>query len=59
MRDVKDQHAAQAKAEAAEDPLVKAIVQMFPGASVRVTLREEQIPDTAYEDAFSDEREDE
>jgi DNA polymerase-3 subunit gamma/tau len=58
MRDVKDQHAAQAKAEAAEDPLVKAIVQMFPGASVRVTLREEQIPDTAYEDAFSDERED-
>jgi DNA polymerase-3 subunit gamma/tau len=59
MRDVKEQHAEKAKAEAAQDPLVKAIVDMFPGASVRVTLREEQIPDTAYEDAFSDEREDE
>jgi DNA polymerase-3 subunit gamma/tau len=59
MRDVKEQHAAQAKVEATQDPLVKAIVDLFPGASVRVTLREEQIPDTAYENAFSDEREDE
>ena len=31
----------------------------FPGSTVKVTLREEQIPDTAYEEAFSDEREEE
>ena len=59
MRDVKDQHAERAKAEAAEDPLVKAILDLFPGSTVKVTVREEQIPDTAYEDAFLDEREDE
>ena len=59
MRDIKDQHAEKAKVEATGDPLVKAIMDMFPGSTVKVTLREEQIPDTAYEDAFSDEREDE
>jgi len=59
MRDVKDQHAERARAEAAEDPLVKAILDLFPGSTVKVTVREEQIPDTAYEDAFLDEREDE
>jgi DNA polymerase-3 subunit gamma/tau len=59
MRDIKDQHAEKAKVEAAGDPLVRAIMDMFPGSTVKVTLREEQIPDTAYEEAFSDEREDE
>jgi DNA polymerase-3 subunit gamma/tau len=59
MRDVKDQHAEKAKAEAAEDPLVKAIMDLFPGSTVKVTVREDQIPDAAYEDAFMDEREDE
>ncbi len=59
MRDVREQHQAAAQAEAVDDPLVKAIVESFPGARVSVTLREEQIPDAAYEDAFSDEREDE
>ena len=59
MRDVKEQHHAAAKAEAVDDPLVKAILDKFPGAKVSVTLREEQIPDTAYEDAFFEEREDE
>ena len=48
-----------ALAEAADDPLVKAIMDMFPGSTVKVTLKEEQIPDAAYEDAFSEEREDE
>jgi DNA polymerase-3 subunit gamma/tau len=59
MRDVKDQHAERAKAEAADDPLVKAILEMFPGSTVKVTVQEEQIPDTAYEEVFMDEREDE
>ena len=67
LRDVKAQKQAEATAQAAEDPLVKAILETFPGATVRVTQREEQnappagtdVPDTAYEDAFSEEREDE
>jgi DNA polymerase-3 subunit gamma/tau len=58
IRDVKEQHKAKADAEAADDPLVKAILDRFPGSKVTVTLREEQIPDTAYEDAFFEERED-
>ena len=58
MRDVKDQHVEKVKTEAADDPLVKAIMEMFPGSTVKVTVKEEQIPDAAYEDAFSDERED-
>ena len=32
---------------------------MFPGSTVKVTVQEEQIPDTAYEEVFMDEREDE
>ena len=49
---------AKADAEAVEDPLVKAILERFPGSKVTVKLQEEQIPDTAYEDAFFEERED-
>ena len=59
IRDVKAQHEAAVKAEATEDPLVKAILESFPGATLSVRQIEEQIPDTAYEDAFNDEREDE
>jgi DNA polymerase-3 subunit gamma/tau len=59
IRDIKDQHAEKARTEASDDPLVKAILDMFPGSRVTVTLREEQIPDAAYEDVFLDEREDE
>ena len=59
LRDVKDERVAQAKSEAIEDPLVKAILEMFPGSRVTVKLRDEQVPDAAYEDAFSGEREDE
>jgi DNA polymerase-3 subunit gamma/tau len=58
MRDIKDKHHEAARSEAADDPLVKAILEMFPGSKVTVKLREEQVPDTAYEDAFSEERED-
>ena len=31
----------------------------FPGSKLTVKVQEEQIPDTAYEDAFFEEREDE
>jgi len=59
IRDVKDQFKEQAKADATDDPLVKAILDKFPGSKVTVKLREEMVPDTAYEDAFFEEREDE
>jgi DNA polymerase-3 subunit gamma/tau len=58
MRDVKEQVRARADAEAVEDPLVRAILERFPGSKVTVKVQEEQIPDTAYEDAFTEERED-
>jgi DNA polymerase-3 subunit gamma/tau len=59
IRDVKEQHRAKADSEAVEDPLVKAIMERFPGSKLTVKVQEEQIPDTAYEDAFFEEREDE
>jgi DNA polymerase-3 subunit gamma/tau len=59
IRDVKEQHKAKADAEAVEDPLVRAILDRFPGSKLTVKVQEEQIPDTAYEDAFFEEREDE
>ena len=59
IRDVKNEHVAKAQSEAVEDPLVKAILDMFPGSKVTVKLRDDPVPDTAYEEAFSEEREDE
>jgi DNA polymerase-3 subunit gamma/tau len=59
IRDVKEQVKADANAAAVEDPLVKAIMDRFPGSKLTVKVQEEQIPDTAYEDAFFEEREDE
>ena len=59
LRDVKNERQEADLAAAKSDPLVKAILDMFPGSSVKVTKREEQVPDTAYEDIFMEEREDE
>ncbi len=59
IRDVKEQHRAKADSEAVEDPLVMAIMARFPGSKLTVKVQEELIPDTAYEDAFFEEREDE
>jgi len=59
MRDVKEGLKVQAKTDAADDPLVKAILEMFPGSTVTVKLREEMVPDAAYEEAFFEEHEDE
>ena len=59
LRDMRDQRRNDAKSEAVDDPLVKSILELFPGATVSVTLKEEEVPDAAYEDAFIEEREDE
>jgi DNA polymerase-3 subunit gamma/tau len=59
MRDVKEGLKVQARTDAADDPLVKAILEMFPGSTVTVKLREEMVPDAAYEEAFFEEHEDE
>ena len=50
---------SRAEAEAVDDPLVKAILEMFPGSKVTVKSAPETIPDEAYEDVFLEEREDE
>ena len=59
MRDVKESLKVQAQTDAADDPLVKAIIEMFPGSTVTVKLREQTVPDAAYEEAFFEEHEDE
>jgi DNA polymerase-3 subunit gamma/tau len=61
IRDVKDRYKSAFEAEALNDPLVRAIMETFPGATL-LPPREDaafEIPDTAYEDAFLEEREDE
>jgi DNA polymerase-3 subunit gamma/tau len=45
--------------DARADPLVKAILEMFPDSTVSVRRREEQIPDAAYEEVFDSEKDDE
>ena len=37
---------------------MRAILETWPGSKVQVTLREEQVPVEAYEDAIRDEEED-
>jgi DNA polymerase-3 subunit gamma/tau len=59
IRDIRAGQQAKAEAEAVDDPLVKAIMEMFPGSKVTVKSAPETIPDEAYEDVFLEEREDE
>ena len=55
----REQQRDEAERQAAhQDPLVAAILDMFPGATVQVRTREEQIPIEAYADAIRDEEED-
>ena len=54
---IKEQRLQREKAahdEAHQDPLVQAIMETFPGATVRVTVKAEQIPIEAYADAERD-----
>ncbi|MEO5806216.1 DNA polymerase III subunit gamma/tau [Devosia sp.] len=59
VRQFREQHEEAQKAEAHEDPLVQAILEMFPGSTVRVVPKLEQVPVEAYLDAIKDEEDDE
>ena len=54
MREQRDVHVAAVRKEAHQDPLVQAILEAFPGATVKVNVRQEQIPIEAYADAMRD-----
>ncbi len=58
MREQRDEHIEAAREEAHQDPLVQAILDTFPGSTVRVTVKHEQIPIEAYADAIRDSDED-
>jgi DNA polymerase-3 subunit gamma/tau len=58
IREQKDVVAKQNEAEAHQDPLVQKILETFPGAKVRVTIKEEQPPLEAYEELIPDEEDD-
>jgi len=61
MREQREERQEAVRQEAHQDPLVQAILETFPGATVRVTVKQEQIPIEAYADAIrdSDEEDDE
>ena len=67
IREINSEREAADVEAAKADPLVKAILEVFPGSNVKVVVQEEptppaagpDVPDAAYEDAFSAEREDE
>jgi DNA polymerase-3 subunit gamma/tau len=58
MREQRNEHIEAAHDEAHQDPLVQAILDTFPGSTVRVTVKHEQIPIEAYADAIRDSDED-
>ena len=58
MREQREVHIEAAHQEAHQDPLVQAILETFPGSTVRVTVTQEQIPIEAYADAIRDSDED-
>ena len=58
IREQRDERHEAVRAEAHQDPLVQAILETFPGATVKVHVRQEQVPIEAYADAIRDEEED-
>ena len=52
MREQRDERTAVVRQEAHQDPLVRAILESFPGATVKVHVRQEQVPIEAYADAM-------
>ena len=54
MRQQREERAAEVREEAHQDPLVRAILESFPGATVKVHVRQEQVPIEAYADAMRD-----
>jgi DNA polymerase-3 subunit gamma/tau len=62
LREQREERHEAVRQEAHQDPLVQAILDTFPGATVRVTVKQEQIPIEAYADMMnrdSDEDDDE
>jgi len=62
MREQREERQEAVRQEAHQDPLVQAILETFPGATVRVTVKQEQVPIEAYADVMSrdsDEEDDE
>jgi DNA polymerase III subunit gamma/tau len=59
QRELQQQRDEAEKAAAHQDPLVAAILDMFPGSTVRVSVKDEQVPLEAYADAIREEEEDE
>jgi DNA polymerase-3 subunit gamma/tau len=58
IKEQKAEATKQNEAEAQQDPLVQKILETFPGARVRVTIKEEQVPVEAYEELIPDEEDD-
>ena len=58
LREQREEHIEAAREEAHQDPLVQAILDTFPGSTVRVTVKQELIPIEAYADAIRDSDED-
>jgi DNA polymerase-3 subunit gamma/tau len=58
LREQREEQLEAVREEAHHDPLVQAILDTFPGATVRVTVKQEQIPIEAYADAIRDSDED-
>jgi DNA polymerase-3 subunit gamma/tau len=62
MREQREERQEAVRQEAHQDPLVQAILDTFPGATVTVKVNQEQVPIEAYADMMirdSDEEEDE
>jgi DNA polymerase-3 subunit gamma/tau len=59
IREVQQTREAEHKAEAHQDPLVAAILEMFPGSKVSVKVHEDQGAIEAYADMIRDEEDDE
>ena len=58
IREQRDERQEAVKVEAHQDPLVQAILETFPGATVKVHVRQEKVPIEAYADVIRDEDED-
>jgi DNA polymerase-3 subunit gamma/tau len=57
-REIEQQRDDAERQAAHQDPLVAAILDMFPGSTVQVRTKQEQVPIEAYADAVRDEEED-
>ncbi len=53
MREQRDERHEAVRQEAHQDPLVQAILDTFPGSTVRVTVKQEQVPIEAYADMMN------